>query len=119
MIEPISRAYVVRRGDVWVGETFRFLSATGASFWSSVAVRSQIRTTSTATAIAHEFSVSPVVTTEGANGVLTFTLSMTSVQSEALAPGSYVGDIEISSTQLPKSTLVAFSFDVVSDVTRN
>lgn len=118
MVDPITRDYVVRRGDVWTGETFRLISASGASFWASPQVKSQARSSPTSAAVVHEFSVSPQVTTEGSNGVLTFTISLSSVESSALSPGNYVGDIEVSSSQLPKSTLVSFNFTVVADVTR-
>jgi hypothetical protein len=118
MTEPITRSYRVRRGDTWEGETFRLISPSGASFWNAATVRSQIRTSHESTTIAHEFTLTPVVTTEGSNGVLTFALTMTKVQSAALTPGNYVGDIEVESEGLRKSTICAFQFSVFADVTR-
>jgi hypothetical protein len=118
MIEPITRAYRVRRGDTWEGETFRVISATGASYWNAVVVRAQIRVSHESAAVVHEFSLSPVVTTEGVNGVLTFVLTMTKTQAAALTPGNYVGDIEIESDGLRKSTICAFQFSIFADVTR-
>lgn len=118
MVESITREYTVRRGDVWVGETFRFISSQGTGFWSSYAVRAQIRSTATSATVVHEFTLNPAVTAEGSNGILTIGLSLTANETAAITPGNYVGDIEVSSSQLPKSTLISFSFALVADITR-
>jgi hypothetical protein len=118
MIEPITKSFRVRRGDDWEGETFRLISPAGASFWANTVVRSQIRTTHESPTVAHEFTLTPVVTTEGANGVLTLTLTMSGTQSALLTPGNYVGDIEVKSDGFRKSSFCNFQFAVFADVTR-
>lgn len=118
MTEPITRSYRARRGDAWEGETFRVISPDGASFWSAAAVRSQIRAAPESSTIAHEFVLTPAVTTEGSNGVLTFSLALTKTESAALAPGAYVGDIEVESSGFKKTTICCFNFLVLADVTR-
>lgn len=66
----------------------------------------------------HEFSISPVVTTEGGNKVLTFGIGLTEEESSRLQPKIYIGDIEISSTYLPKSTVVTYTTEVFGDITK-
>jgi hypothetical protein len=118
MVQPVKRQYQIRRGDVWSGEEFRLISASGAGFWSGATVKAQMRRTVDAP-VTYEFVVTPVVTTEGTNGVLTFTLSIPATAAEGLNVGTYEGDVEVTSSGLPKSTVITFSATVVPDITRN
>lgn len=118
MITPVVRTYQSRRGDAWEGETFRLISDQGAIYWNTPVVRCQIRTTPTSPDITYEFTITPVVTTEGSNGVLTFSISLSDAQSETIAPGSYVGDIDVKSTSFPRSTICLFTFEQLVDITR-
>lgn len=116
MVEAVQRTYKVRRGDAWVGESFRLIS-TVAGFWSGAKAKSQIRKTENGPVI-HEFSLNPVVTQEGANTVLTLSISFSPEDSAKLVPGTYLGDVEVSSTQLPKCTPIEFTIDANGDITR-
>jgi hypothetical protein len=118
MVQPVKRQYQIRRGDVWSGEEFRLISASGAGFWSGATVKAQMRRTVDAP-VTYEFVLAPVVTTEGTNGVLTFTLSIPATAAEGLNVGTYEGDVEVTSSGLPKSTVITFSATVVPDITRN
>lgn len=119
MVIPVTRTYKARRGDYWPGELFRFISSLGAGFWTNPVVRCQLRSTSTNGPVAHEFTLTPAITTEGSNGVLTVNgLAMTATVTASLNPGLYVGDLEVTSNTLPKSTLVTFNLTVVPDTTR-
>lgn len=119
MVTPIARTYKARRGDYWEGELFRFISSLGAGFWANAAVRAQLRPTNPNGPVAHEFTLTTATTTEGSNGVLTVNgFALTANQTAGLNPGVYVGDIEVSSTTLPKSTLITFTLTVAADVTR-
>jgi hypothetical protein len=117
MVTPIERTYQVRRGDAWEGEGFR-VSTTNQTLFDGVVVRSQIREHYGGPLI-HEFLISPVVTTEGANKVLAFGIGLTEAESSRLQPKVYLGDIEISSTYLPKSTVVTYTADVFGDITKS
>jgi len=116
MVTPIERKYQARRGDDWEGEAFR-VSTTIQDAFDGIIVRSQVRDYPSGN-LAHEFLIYPVVTTEGANKVLTFGIRLSSEESSKLSPKVYVGDIEISSNIIPKSTVVVYDLDVASDVTR-
>lgn len=118
MITPITRAFESRRGDVWEGVTFRLISDQGASYWTSPVVRSQIRPTPSSPTVIHEFTITPVITTEGSNGVLTFSLTLTEAESNSISPGTYVGDIDVKSNNFPRSTICTYSFQQNIDVTR-
>lgn len=118
MINPIVRTYQSRRGDAWEGETFRLISDQGAAYWTAPIVRCQIRPTPTSPNLVYEFTITPVITTEGANGVLTFSIALTDAQSETIAPGTYVGDIDVKSNNFPRSTICTFSFEQLVDITR-
>jgi hypothetical protein len=116
MVSAIERQYQARRGDVWEGEGFRVLT-TNQNLFDGIIVRSQLRDHPSGHLV-HEFPIYPVVTTEGANKVLTFGIRLSSEESAKLSPKTYVGDIEISSNLIPKSTVVMFEIDLFADVTR-
>lgn len=116
MVEAVQRSLKARRGDAWEGEAYRLVSAT-PGFWSGASAKCQIRKTETSP-VSHEFSLSPVVTQEGANTVLTVELGLSEYESARLAPGTYFGDLEVRSTLLPKSTIVQFTLEVFGDITR-
>lgn len=118
MITPIYRAYESRRGDAWEGETFRLITDQGAAYWTNPVVRSQIRLTPSSPTIIHEFTITPVITAEGANGVLTFSINLTDAESNAIAPGTYVGDIDVKSDNFARSTLISYTFQQNIDITR-
>jgi hypothetical protein len=118
MITPITRQYLSRRGDVWEGETFRLISPLGAAYWTNFEVRSQIRITANAPEIIHQFVITPVVTTEGSNGVLTFQINLSEAESLGIIPGFYVGDIDVKSDSFPRSTICTYTFQQLIDVTR-
>ena len=54
----------------------------------------------------------------GTRQVLTFGIALTPAEAAAILPGQYVGDIEVSSNAFPKSTLITFDLDLVTDITR-
>lgn len=118
MITPIERAYQARRGDYWQGETFRLISDQGAAYWTTPVVRSQIRPTASSPTVLHEFTITPVITTEGINGVLTFSLNISDAVTATFPPGTYVGDIDVQSTNFQKATICTYTFQVLIDITR-
>jgi hypothetical protein len=117
MVTAIERTYKARRGDKWEGETFRFITENGAAFWASPVVSSQLRPTKNGPVV-HTFTITPAVTTEGSNGVLTCSIDLSPADAAKLNPGTYVGDIEVSSNLCPKSTFITFTLEIVNDVTR-
>lgn len=118
MVTAVERTYKARRGDKWEGETFRFIAEAGTSFWASAVVSSQLRPTKNGPVV-HTFSITPAVTLEvGLGGVLTVSIDLSPADAAKLNPGTYVGDIEVSSTLCPKSTFITFTLEVVNDVTR-
>jgi hypothetical protein len=118
MITPIVRAYLSRRGDAWEGETFRLISDQGAAYWNTPVVRCQLRPTPSSPDVTFQFTITPVITTEGLNGVLTFSIQLTDAESETIAPGTYVGDIDVKSTLFPRATICEFTFQQLIDITR-
>ena len=118
MTIPLERTYRIRRGDAWPGETFRMICSIGIGFWDGAEARSAISLRGF-DAIAHEFDLTgATITQESSVGILTFTLSMTPQETAALVPGYYVGDVEVTGTNIPTSTLISFTLEVVADVTR-
>jgi hypothetical protein len=118
MITPITRQYQSRRGDVWEGETFRLISDQGAAFWTNPVVRSQIRINPNAPEVIHNFVITPVITTEGTNGVLTFQINLSEAESLGINPASYVGDIDVKSDNFPRSTFCTYTLQQFIDITR-
>lgn len=118
MITPITRQFISRRGDAWEGATFRLISDQGAAYWTNPIVRSQIRVTANASEVIHQFVITPVITTEGSNGVLTFQINLSEVESSAILPGFYVGDIDVKSDSFPRSTICTYTFQQLIDITR-
>lgn len=53
----------------------------------------------------------------GTRQVLTFGIALTPAESAAILPGQYVGDIEVTSDSFPKSTIITYDLDVVTDIT--
>jgi hypothetical protein len=117
MVTALERTYKARRGDKWEGETFRLIADAGASFWTTPVVSSQLRPTKNGPVV-HTFVFTPVITSEAGNGVLTISIDLSPTNSAKLSPGTYVGDIEVSSTTCPKSTFITFILEIVNDVTR-
>lgn len=118
MVTALERTYKARRGDKWEGEGFRFITEEGSAFWTNPVVASQLRPTKNGPVV-HTFTITPVITSEAGNGVLTISIDLSPADSGKLTPGTYVGDIEVSSTACPKSTLITFTLEIVNDVTRN
>jgi hypothetical protein len=118
MITPITRQYQSRRGDVWEGETFRLISDQGASYWTNPVVRSQIRINPNSPQVIHQFVITPVITTEGTNGVLTFQINLSEAESLGINPSFYVGDIDVRSDNFPRSTICTYTFQQLIDITR-
>jgi hypothetical protein len=118
MVTALERTYKARRGDKWEGETFRLIKESGAGFWTNPVVASQLRATKNGP-VAHTFTMTPVITMEGVNAVLAFSIELVPADSAKLTPGTYVGDIEVASDACPKSTFITFTLEIVNDVTRN
>jgi hypothetical protein len=116
MVTAIERTYKARRGDKWEGETFRLIKEGGAGFWTNPVVSSQLRPTKNGPVV-HTFTITPVITMEGTNAVLTFSIDLPPADAQ-LNPGVYVGDIEVASDSCPKSTFITFTMEIVNDVTR-
>jgi hypothetical protein len=118
MIIPITRQYQSRRGDVWEGETFRLISDQGAAYWTNPVVRSQIRTNPNSPQVIHNFVITPVITTEGTNGVLTFQLTLSEAESLVINPAFYVGDIDVKSDNFARATICTYTLEQLIDITR-
>lgn len=119
MTNAVERKYTIRRGDLWEGETFRFLApeGNGASWWDFAVASAQLRHTANS-ALVKQLTVAPVVTEESGRGILTIALSLLPEETRGLLPGPYVGDLEVSGAYFENVTLVTFTADVVADVTR-
>jgi len=113
----ITRDHCIRRGDAWVGEIYRIKSDVGSEFWDNWVAASQLRTASDGT-LAHTFALDGSVTEEDGVGILTLNLKIDAVDTATLSAQRYVGDIEVESDFLPKSTLVTFRVTILPDVTR-
>lgn len=115
----LQRRYTIKRGDDFVGDTFNFKSPDGSVYWSGFAVKAQMRLTADTATVAHEFDLTAAAVTEVAGvGILSFALEADAADTADFDPGQYVGDIEVSSTLMPKTTLVTMRFTVLADVTR-
>jgi len=111
--------YTVKRGDDFTGDTLNFKSSEGASFWDGFAVKAQMRTSADSETVTHEFDLSDAEVTDVAGvGILTVPLAADAADTADWDPGQYVGDVEVSSDLMPKTTLVTMRFTVLADVTR-
>jgi len=116
----IAKAYTIKRGDDFRGGTFNFSgpAGTGAAFWENYAVRAQWRASPDGELIyEHEFSVT--VTESDGVGVLSFDLNAPAADTVSFPAGNMIGDIELKSNSLPKTTLVTMRATVIADVTHD
>ena len=117
MIEAKKLSWNIRRGDSFSAGTFRFISSSGTSFWDNFVVKCQLRSTPDG-ALVHEMDLSDAeVTEEDGDGVLSVPMNITATATAAFDPGKLVGDFEITSDSLPKSTVITINATVYRDVT--
>jgi len=116
----IAKTYTIKRGDDFRGGTFNFSgpAGEGSAFWDNNSVRAQWRASPDGELIyEHEFSVT--VTESDGVGVLSFDLSAPATDTVSLPAGIMIGDIELKSGSLPKTTLVTMRALVIADVTHD
>ena len=117
MIEAKKLSWNIRRGDAFSAGTFRFLSSSGTSFWDNFVVKCQLRASPDGTLVHEMVLTSAAVTDEDGVGVLSVPMNITAAATAAFDAGKLVGDFEITSDSLPKSTVITINATVYRDVT--
>ena len=115
---PLLISFEVMRGDYFAGPLLRFKSALGVGFWGGAVLKSQLRTSSASTSVVHTFDLSgAVITNENGVGVLSVPLFATKLYTINWPASKLVGDLNIESSSLPKTTLAFFRFNVSQNIT--
>lgn len=115
---PIWREYSIKRGDDVFLALLHFEAEGGLAFWDGYVAKAQLRSGHFDGALIHEFDLDPVLSVNGTKGVLTLYIRAPKAETIDFPVGYAVGDVEIESDNLPKTTVMGFSAPVRGHVTK-